>query len=158
MTIRVILLDIHHLSLIQATKFDECFVRREPLGVVLIIGAWNYPLQLILNPLIGAIAAGTATDLLTAERVFLYFTRVRTHPGSSSNSTLGSSLFPSFLVSCVIPLRINISKSARQVCVLLPSLTSDWQIFLCVSCFGELRRRGRPCKQRVCLPGLVEQG
>lgn len=50
--------DIHHLSLIQATKFDECFVRREPLGVVLIIGAWNYPLQLILNPLIGAIAAG----------------------------------------------------------------------------------------------------
>lgn len=50
--------DIHRLSLIQATKLDQCFVRREPLGVVLIIGAWNYPLQLILNPLIGAIAAG----------------------------------------------------------------------------------------------------
>lgn len=43
----------------QATKLDDCFVRREPLGVVLIIGAWNYPLQLILLPLIGAIAAGT---------------------------------------------------------------------------------------------------
>lgn len=42
----------------QATKLDDCFVRREPLGVVLIIGAWNYPLQLILTPLIGAIAAG----------------------------------------------------------------------------------------------------
>lgn len=54
----VIFSDIHHLSLIQATKLDECFIRREPLGVVLIIGAWNYPLQLILNPLIGAIAAG----------------------------------------------------------------------------------------------------
>ena len=30
----------------------------EPLGVVLIIGPWNYPFQLILAPLIGAIAAG----------------------------------------------------------------------------------------------------
>ncbi|MGH0164889.1 UNVERIFIED_CONTAM: hypothetical protein FKN15_047968 [Acipenser sinensis] len=39
-------------------KFDECFIRKEPLGVVLIIGAWNYPVQLVLVPLIGAIAAG----------------------------------------------------------------------------------------------------
>ncbi|MGD0708884.1 MAG: aldehyde dehydrogenase family protein [Anaerolineaceae bacterium] len=30
----------------------------EPLGVVLIMGAWNYPMQLTLGPLIGAIAAG----------------------------------------------------------------------------------------------------
>lgn len=43
----------------QATKLDSCFVRREPLGVVLIIGAWNYPLQLVVLPLVGAIAAGT---------------------------------------------------------------------------------------------------
>lgn len=42
----------------QATKVDDCFVQREPLGVVLIIGAWNYPLQLVLLPMIGAIAAG----------------------------------------------------------------------------------------------------
>lgn len=42
----------------QATRLDDCFVRREPLGVVLIIGAWNYPLQLLIIPLIGAIAAG----------------------------------------------------------------------------------------------------
>lgn len=39
---------------------DDCFIRMEPLGVVLIIGAWNYPLQLIVLPLIGAIAAGTS--------------------------------------------------------------------------------------------------
>lgn len=50
----------------QATKLDECFVRREPLGVVLIIGAWNYPLQLILNPLIGAIAAGMLPGAVTS--------------------------------------------------------------------------------------------
>lgn len=30
----------------------------EPKGVVLIIGPWNYPFQLVLAPLIGAIAAG----------------------------------------------------------------------------------------------------
>ncbi|NTU68737.1 MAG: aldehyde dehydrogenase family protein [Chlorobiaceae bacterium] len=31
---------------------------REPLGVVLVIGAWNYPLQLSLAPLVGALAGG----------------------------------------------------------------------------------------------------
>jgi len=30
----------------------------DPLGVVLIMGAWNYPVLLTLNPLVGAIAAG----------------------------------------------------------------------------------------------------
>uniref|UniRef100_A0A8B9GWR6 Aldehyde dehydrogenase n=1 Tax=Astyanax mexicanus TaxID=7994 RepID=A0A8B9GWR6_ASTMX len=50
-----------------ATKLDECFVRREPLGVVLIIGAWNYPLQLILLPLIGAIAAGNCALMKPSE-------------------------------------------------------------------------------------------
>lgn len=32
--------------------------QRDPLGVVLIMGAWNYPMQLTLAPLVGAIAAG----------------------------------------------------------------------------------------------------
>lgn len=30
----------------------------EPLGVVLVLGPWNYPFQLIISPVIGAIAAG----------------------------------------------------------------------------------------------------
>eukprot|EP00299_Pterocystis_sp_00344_P017564 c87_g1_i1.p1 GENE.c87_g1_i1~~c87_g1_i1.p1 ORF type:complete len:520 (-),score=128.81 c87_g1_i1:28-1587(-) len=33
-------------------------IYKDPLGVVLIIGAWNYPVQLSLSPLVGAIAAG----------------------------------------------------------------------------------------------------
>ena len=33
----------------------------EPLGVVLIIGPWNYPFQLLLAPLVGAIAAGNCS-------------------------------------------------------------------------------------------------
>ncbi|XP_041942974.1 aldehyde dehydrogenase family 3 member B1 [Alosa sapidissima] len=50
-----------------ATKFDDCTIRREPFGVVLIIGAWNYPLQLILLPLVGAIAAGNCAILKPSE-------------------------------------------------------------------------------------------
>lgn len=40
------------------TLFDDAFVHKEPYGLVLIIGAWNYPMQIILGPLVGAIAAG----------------------------------------------------------------------------------------------------
>lgn len=38
-------------------------IRPEPLGVVLIIAPWNYPVQLLLNPLIGAMAAGNCVTL-----------------------------------------------------------------------------------------------
>jgi aldehyde dehydrogenase (NAD+) len=34
------------------------YIYKEPLGVVLIIGPWNYPFQLLMAPLVGAIAAG----------------------------------------------------------------------------------------------------
>lgn len=40
------------------TISDEVYVQPEPLGVVLIIGAWNYPWAVTLQPLVGAIAAG----------------------------------------------------------------------------------------------------
>ena len=40
------------------TLTDKVYIQPEPLGVVLIIGAWNYPWALTLQPLIGAIAAG----------------------------------------------------------------------------------------------------
>jgi aldehyde dehydrogenase (NAD+) len=39
----------------------------EPLGVVLIIAPWNYPFQLLFNPLIGAIAAGNCIALKPSE-------------------------------------------------------------------------------------------
>ena len=39
----------------------------EPLGVALIIGAWNYPLQLALAPLIPAIAAGNCAVIKPSE-------------------------------------------------------------------------------------------
>lgn len=39
----------------------------EPLGVVLIIGPWNYPFQLMISPLVGAIAAGNCAILKPSE-------------------------------------------------------------------------------------------
>jgi aldehyde dehydrogenase (NAD+) len=42
-------------------------IMREPLGVVLIIGPWNYPFQLLINPLVGAIAAGNCVVLKPSE-------------------------------------------------------------------------------------------
>ncbi|MBX3471007.1 MAG: aldehyde dehydrogenase family protein [Planctomycetes bacterium] len=40
---------------------------REPLGVVLIIGPWNYPLQLTLGPLVAALAAGNCAVVKPSE-------------------------------------------------------------------------------------------
>ena len=42
-------------------------ILKEPLGAVLIIGPWNYPFQLLINPLIGAIAAGNCVVLKPSE-------------------------------------------------------------------------------------------
>lgn len=37
--------------------------QRDPLGVVLVMGAWNYPMQLSLAPMVGAIAGGNCVVL-----------------------------------------------------------------------------------------------
>jgi aldehyde dehydrogenase (NAD+) len=42
-------------------------IYRDPLGVVLIIAPWNYPLQLLLIPLVGAIAGGNCALLKPSE-------------------------------------------------------------------------------------------
>ena len=57
---------------------------REPLGVVLIIGPWNYPVQLVLAPLVGALAAGNAAVLKPSE---VSRARVGSRSRSSSRST-----------------------------------------------------------------------
>ncbi|XP_041054108.1 aldehyde dehydrogenase, dimeric NADP-preferring-like [Carcharodon carcharias] len=56
-----------HVSKNMMTLMDTVYIHREPLGVVLIIGAWNYPLALAIQPLVGAIAAGNAAVLKPSE-------------------------------------------------------------------------------------------
>lgn len=43
------------------------FYQYEPLGVVLVIGPWNYPVYLTLGPLIAAVAAGNAAVVKPSE-------------------------------------------------------------------------------------------
>ncbi|KAK0412344.1 hypothetical protein QR680_006158 [Steinernema hermaphroditum] len=52
-------------NLLQAV--DGAYVHKDPLGVALIIGAWNFPIQLLLCPLIGALAAGNCVVLKPSE-------------------------------------------------------------------------------------------
>lgn len=40
---------------------------REPVGVVLVIAPWNYPVQLLLAPVVGALAGGNAVVLKPSE-------------------------------------------------------------------------------------------
>ena len=50
-------------------------IRSEPLGTVLIIGSWNFPLSLTLQPLISAIAAG-CTAIVKPSEVSLHTCRL----------------------------------------------------------------------------------
>jgi aldehyde dehydrogenase (NAD+) len=62
------------------------FIRFEPLGVVMIIGAWNYPFYLTLGPLVGALAAGNAVVIKPSEH-------------SPASSALLASVIPEYLDS-----------------------------------------------------------
>lgn len=46
---------------------DKCYVQYDPYGVVLIFSAWNYPVQVLLCPLVGAIAAGNCALVKPSE-------------------------------------------------------------------------------------------
>ena len=45
----------------------KSFIYKEPYGVTLIVAPWNYPFQLLLLPLVGAIAAGNTAILKPSE-------------------------------------------------------------------------------------------
>ena len=42
-------------------------IYKEPYGLILIIAPWNYPFQLLINPLVGAISAGNCITLKASE-------------------------------------------------------------------------------------------
>jgi aldehyde dehydrogenase (NAD+) len=50
-----------------SASLDSAEILREPLGTVLIIGTWNYPVNTALVPLIGALAAGNTVVLKLSE-------------------------------------------------------------------------------------------
>ena len=50
-----------------STLMDRTVVRPEPYGVVLVMGAWNYPFNLTMGPVHGAIAAGNCVVIKPSE-------------------------------------------------------------------------------------------
>lgn len=56
---------------------SDSFVVREPYGVALIMSPWNYPFMLLMEPLIGALAAG---NLLHPQAVGIFARDLRRHP------------------------------------------------------------------------------
>lgn len=46
---------------------DTAYIQREPYGVALVIGAWNYPIQITVLPVLGALAAGNCVVLKPSE-------------------------------------------------------------------------------------------
>jgi aldehyde dehydrogenase (NAD+) len=62
----------------------KSYLLPEPLGIVLIIGAWNYPLQLVVAPLVAAIAAGNCAIVKPSEL-------------SMASATLLATLVPQYL-------------------------------------------------------------
>ncbi|XP_033015263.1 aldehyde dehydrogenase family 3 member B1 [Lacerta agilis] len=50
-----------------ATQLDCAFIRKDPYGVAVIIAPYNYPIHLLLVPLVGAIAAGNCVIVKPAE-------------------------------------------------------------------------------------------
>ena len=65
-------------------KLNTCGIKYDPLGVALIVSAWNYPVLLVLQPLIGAIAAGNCVVVKPSEL-------------SPATANLFESLFPRYL-------------------------------------------------------------
>jgi len=68
------------------TLLDGTYRHPDPLGVVLIMGAWNYPFQLSLGPLAGALAAGNCVVVKPSEL-------------APASSELMAKLIPSYLDS-----------------------------------------------------------
>jgi aldehyde dehydrogenase (NAD+) len=60
-------LEPRHVAVPAVLHPGKAWIQREPLGVVLIIGAWNYPVQLTLGPLAGALAAGNCAVVKPSE-------------------------------------------------------------------------------------------
>ncbi|MEG1556457.1 MAG: aldehyde dehydrogenase [Bacteroidales bacterium] len=45
---------------------SKSLILKEPYGIVLVIAPWNYPFQLLINPLVAAVAAGNCVFLKTS--------------------------------------------------------------------------------------------
>ena len=70
----------HNVERDLLNQFDKAYLVAEPYGTALIVSAWNYPIGLLLEPLVGAIAAGirhTAHDIIIMCIYYMYVYQYR---------------------------------------------------------------------------------
>lgn len=68
---------------------SKSYIKPQPYGVTLIIGPWNYPVQLTLNPALGAIAAGNTAIIKPSE--------IAPHTSALLADIINSNFDPGFL-------------------------------------------------------------
>ncbi|XP_070532678.1 aldehyde dehydrogenase family 3 member B1-like isoform X2 [Ptychodera flava] len=81
---------------------DDAYIKREPFGVCLVLGAWNYPIQLTLLPLIGAMAAGNCVVTKPSEL-------------SSHTADLLARLYPKYLDNDCYPVYCGAVKETQTL-------------------------------------------
>jgi len=52
-------------------KFNKCRIRKEPIGVVLVMGPWNFPIWCTLCPVLNVFAAGNTVILKVLSPLYL---------------------------------------------------------------------------------------
>ncbi len=83
------------------TQLGTSYQLPEPLGTTLIIGAWNYPLMLVLSPLVAAIAAGNCAVVKPSEL-------------SEQTSTVLAELIPQYLDNdCVLVVQGGVAETTE---------------------------------------------
>jgi aldehyde dehydrogenase (NAD+) len=70
---------------------SSSYIYAEPLGIVLIIAPWNYPFNLIITPLIGAISAGNCSILKPSEHT--------PHTSSVIAKLINDNFDPNFIIA-----------------------------------------------------------
>ncbi len=91
-----------HVAIPLSLRPGKAIVRREPLGCILIIGPWNYPFSLTLQPLISALAAGNTAVLKPSEL-------------SASTSKLISTIIPKYFPKDVVQVIEGDGKTAEEL-------------------------------------------
>lgn len=67
----------------------KSYIIHEPFGTTLIIGPWNYPFQLVMSPLVGAIAGGNTAVVKPSE--------ISTHTAQVIDDILSQTFEPSYI-------------------------------------------------------------
>lgn len=95
-----------------AWSMSQPRIFREPKGIVLIFGAWNYPIALLIGPLVGAIAAGNSVIIKPSE-----------------NSPMTCNLLSTLLRQYMDPKNIIVINGAQEQCSALLDLRFDHIFF-----------------------------